>query len=244
MRSPAETKWRSARNGARLRQSRFEQPVIDRRHAEQHGRLEALHRLGDARRGRPALQQDVARAHAQRREHVADRIGEVKARGREQSGRRLRAAEHLLVIVGADADVAVMMLDRLRHAGRARRHHPERRIVRLARHRDERRGRRGLPGGQLAVAADAVWSAARPRRWRLRRNSANSSSITSTAGRTMRENLLKLLRRWRGSTSPPRCRPRPSRRDASRQCPACRASACRRGRSARRRPRAAPPRTG
>ena len=74
----------SARNGAVSAQARFEQPMVDRRHAQHHRRLEALDRLGDARRGGPALQQDVARAHAQRRKHVADRIGEVEARGGEQ----------------------------------------------------------------------------------------------------------------------------------------------------------------
>ena len=168
----------------RLRQPRFEQPVIDRRHAEQHGRLEALHRLGDARRGGPALQQDVARAHAQRREHVADRIGEVKARGREQPV-VLRAAEHLLVILRAHADVAVMMLDRLRHAGRARRHHPERRIARLARHRHKRRGGRGLPGGQIALAADQAGSAARPWRSRPRQPRRTRHRSPAAAGRTM-----------------------------------------------------------
>ena len=37
-----------------LAKSRFEQPVIDGGHAEQHGRLEALHRLGDALRRSPS----------------------------------------------------------------------------------------------------------------------------------------------------------------------------------------------
>ena len=142
---------RAERRG--LRQAGFEQPVIDGGHAEQHGRLEALHRLGDARRGGPALQQDVAGADAKRGEHVADRIGKVKARGREQAV-VAAAAQHLLVVFRAHADVAVMMLDRLRHARGAGGHHPERRIVWFARHRDERSGRRGFPGGQFAFAAN------------------------------------------------------------------------------------------
>ena len=137
----------------RLRQTRFEQAVIDRRHTQQHAWLEARHCLGDGRRGGPALEQDVACAHAERCEHVADRIGKVKARGGEQPV-VLRAAQDPLVIPRAHADIAVMMLDRLRRAGRSRGHHPERRIARLARHRNKRRGGRRLPRGEIVLAAD------------------------------------------------------------------------------------------
>ena len=145
----------------RLRQARFEQAVIDGWHAQQHARLEALHRLGDARRGGPTLQQDVARAHAERREHVADRIGEVKPRGREQAI-VLRAAENLLVILGAHPDIAVMMLDRLRHTGRAGGHHPKRRVTWPSRHRNKRHGRRAFPGGQVTLASDQPSPRQRP----------------------------------------------------------------------------------
>ena len=229
-------KWR------RLRQARFEQPVIDGWHAQQHARLEALHRLGDARRGGPALQQDVARAHAERREHVADRIGEVKPRGREQAI-VLRAAENLFVILGAHPDIAVMMLDRLRHTGRAGGHHPERRVD-LALAAPEQAARRTCPsrrpgharGGSTESAA-APWPPPTrpPPRTRCRSPAPPGGQCQGSA---------QAPRDRRGSISRPRSRRPPSRRDASRQDPACRASACRHGRRGRRRLRGGQPRTG
>jgi hypothetical protein len=57
----------------------LQQPVIDGGNAEHHRRFEALDRLRHARRGGPALKQDVARANPKRGEHVAERVGEVEA---------------------------------------------------------------------------------------------------------------------------------------------------------------------
>ena len=61
------------------RKAGVQQPVIDGGNAEHHRRFEALDRLRHARRGGPALKQDVACANPKRGEHVADRIGEVEA---------------------------------------------------------------------------------------------------------------------------------------------------------------------
>ena len=63
----------------RWRKAGVQQPVIDGGNAEHHRRFEALDRLRHARRGGPALKQDVACANPKRGEHVADRVGKVEA---------------------------------------------------------------------------------------------------------------------------------------------------------------------
>ena len=63
----------------RRRKAGVQEPVIDGGNAEHHRRFEAFDRLPNARRGGPALKQDVACANPKRGEHVADRVGEVEA---------------------------------------------------------------------------------------------------------------------------------------------------------------------
>ena len=128
---------------------------------------------------------------------------------------------------------SVVMLDRLGHADRTVRHHPERSVARLARHPGKRR-RRGCPTCSRPIFAIAAGNRGARQHFREYNTAAtsakNSPSITSATERTMLESLLKFLQdARRGSTSPPRIAHRhPSTRDASQQCQACRASTGRR----------------
>ena len=169
------------------------------------------------------------------------RIGEMKARGREQAVRRacsraparnIRAQMPTLPWRCSTAFGGPVVPDVItQNAGSV----GLRGDRRLATPRA-----RAFQARKLALAAQQFRLRRRPPRWRQPQLGELAIDHEHRAA-ARSPGFAQARRRWRGSTSRPRSRPPPWRPDAARRCRACRASAWRRDRPDARRPRAAPP---
>ena len=132
---PAAPRPPTCRCAARSRRLVLERLVVQhrreqRRHAVEDRRIVLAHQLEHRRRRRPFGIEHRGRAHRHRkRQRIAETIGEEQF-CRRQPDVVLANAEHLFGVgLRGRREIGMQMPHALRHAGRARRIEPERRLV-------------------------------------------------------------------------------------------------------------------